>query len=287
MQLIIQIFIYGSALGMLFFLVASGFSLIFGLMRVLNYSHGSLFMLGGFVGYFTASYTGSFALGLLAGGLAAGILGLFMERLLIRPLKGNLLNQILLTFGLIYIFDEVARMIFGTRAYIQTPPEFLRGSTIILGETVPIYRIFMIFAGVAIFIAMQLLLQKTKLGMIIRAGIEKPRMVQAIGVNINLVFAATFALGCFLAGLGGAIAGPFLGAHTNIGIEQIFNAIAVVVIGGVGNFAGTFVAAILLGIVQYTISFFVPELAMASTLLLMIAVIIFKPNGLFGGAVNG
>lgn len=283
MQILIQILIYGLSLGMLYFLLSSGFSLIFGLMGVLNYSHGSLFMLGCYICYFITIQTGVFWAGLLAGAIAVGVLGLLMEVFLIRPLKGNRLNQILLTFGLIYVLDELAKMIFGTRAYMLNPPEFLQGSVRLLGEIVPKYRLFMIVVGIVIFIGMMLLLGRTKLGMIIRAGIERPNMVRAIGINVQKIFAVTFALGCALAGLGGAVAVPYLGAYPSVGTEQIFNAIAVVIIGGLGSFSSSFYAAIILGIVQYTVSYYIPELAMASTLLLMLVVIITKPNGLFGG----
>ncbi|MBR0085930.1 MAG: branched-chain amino acid ABC transporter permease, partial [Lachnospiraceae bacterium] len=152
---------------------------------------------------------------------------------------------------------------------------------------IPKYRFFMIAAGIIVFILMNLLLKKTKLGLVIRAGIEKPRMVRAIGINVQRIFAITFALGCALAGFGGAVAAPFLGAYPTIGTEQIFNAVAVVVVGGMGSFTGSFYAALLLGFLQYIVNFFVPELAMVSTLAVMLIVILLKPNGLFGGKKNG
>ena len=283
---LVQIIIYGLSLSMLYFLLASGLSLIFGLMEVLNFAHGSLFMFGGFIGYFVYTATGSFLLGLLAGAVTIGIMGFIMESTLMRPLKGNHMSQIILTFGLIYVLDELARMIFGTRAYIQTPPDWLQGSITILGEAIPKYRIFIIGAGILIFILMMLLLKRTKLGMVIRAGIDKPRMVQAIGINVKKIFAITFALGSALAGLGGAIATPFLGAYSEIGTQQIFNAVAVVVVGGIGSFTGSFYAALILGFVQYIVSYYIPELSMASTLIIMLTVIVIKPKGLFGGKAN-
>lgn len=283
MNLLIQIIVYGFSLSMLYFLLSCGFSLIFGLMGVMNFSHGSMFMWGCYITYFVYMSTGSFWAALLAGAVGIGIMGFLMERFLVRPLNGNHMNQILLTFGLVYVLDELAKIIFGTRAYIMNPPEYLQGSVPIFTENVPKYRLFMIVAGVVIFILMNLLLKKTKLGLIIRAGIEKPRMVQAVGINVQKIFAITFALGCALAGLGGAVATPFLGAYATIGTEQIFNAVAVVIVGGLGSFSGSFYASLILGFVQYIVSYFVPELSMVSTLAVMFIVIILKPKGLFGG----
>lgn len=283
MNTVLQILFYGLSLSMLFFLLSSGFSLIFGLMGVLNFSHGSMFMWGCYFAYLAYVYTGNFWLMLIAGAVGIGVMGLLMEKFLIRPLKGNHTNQILLTFGLIYVLDELAKIAFGTRAYLVSAPEWLQGSIAVGPENIPKYRIFMIIAGVVIFIVMTLLLQKTKLGLIIRAGIEKPRMVQAIGIDVQKVFLVTFALGCALAGLGGAVAVPFMGAYPSIGTEQIFNAVAVVVVGGMGSFLGSFYASLILGFAQYIVSYFFPELAMASTLIIMLVVILFKPNGLFGG----
>ena len=287
MNLLIQIVFYGLSLSMLYFLLSSGFSLIFGLMGVLNFSHGSMFMWGCYIAYFLYMSTGSIWAALLGGAIGIAVMGLLMERFLIRPLKGNHMNQILLTFGLIYVLDELAKICFGTRAYIMTPPTWLQGSVPIFGENIPKYRFFMIAAGIVVFVLMNLLLKKTKLGLIIRAGIEKPRMVRAIGIDVQKIFAVTFGLGCALAGLGGAIATPFLGAYATIGTEQIFNAIAVVIIGGMGSFSGSFYASLILGFLQYIVSYFVPELSMACALVAMLVVILLKPNGLFGGKKNG
>ncbi|GHU62446.1 branched-chain amino acid ABC transporter permease [Clostridia bacterium] len=286
MSILIQIIIYGLSLGMLYFLLSSGFSLIFGLMGVLNFAHGSMFMWGCYLGYILSLSTGSFLFGIIGAAVCIGVMGLVMEKWLIQPLRGNQLRQILLTFGLIYVLEELAKVIFGTRAYMQFPPEWLSGSAHIFSETVPQYRLFMIFAGVIVFLLMTLLLKKTKLGMIIRAGTDKPRMVQAIGINVARIFSITFALGCALAGLGGAIATPFLGAYPTIDMEQVFNAIAVVIIGGVGSFTGAFYASVILGFISYITSYFVPELSMASTLLAMLVVVMIRPNGLFGGKTS-
>lgn len=283
MNLLIQIIVYGFSLSMLYFLLSSGFSLIFGLMGVMNFSHGSMFMWGCYITYFVYMSTGNIWAALLAGAIGIGVMGLLMERFLIRPLKGNHMSQILLTFGLVYILDELAKIVFGTRAYIMNPPDWLQGSIPILSENVPKYRLFMIVSGVIIFILMNLLLKRTKLGLVIRAGIEKPRMVQAVGINVQKIFTVTFALGCALAGLGGAVATPFLGAYATIGTEQIFNAVAVVIVGGMGSFSGSFYASLILGFIQYIVSYFVPELSMVSTLVVMFIVIILKPRGLFGG----
>ncbi|MCL2367484.1 MAG: branched-chain amino acid ABC transporter permease [Oscillospiraceae bacterium] len=283
LDFVIQLMTFGLSLGMLYFLLASGFALIFGLMGVFNYAHGSLFMVGGYLCFVVTQQTGNFWLGLAAAGIGVGVLGLLLEKTLIKKLKGNIMNQIILTFGLIYVIDEIVKALFGNRAYIQQAPEILRGGVEILTQFVPRYRLFMIVAGFVILIALVLLFNKTRLGLVIRAGIEHPEMVRSIGVNIQTVFTITFALGCLLAGLGGGIALPFMGVYPNLGPEQIFNAIAVIIIGGFGNILWSFYAATILGLMQYTVSYFVPVLAMPATLLLMFLILMIRPYGLFAG----
>lgn len=286
MDILIPIIIYGSSLGMLYYLLSSGLSLIFGLMQVLNFAHGSLFMWGAYLSYSTYLFTGNFLLSIIIGGLLVAIAGGLMENFLIKPLKGNHTNQILLTFGMIYILDDIVKLIWGTRVLMPKVPDWIGGSINLLGEAVPKYRLFIIAAGLLLFVIVTLILQKSKLGMIIRAGIEKPRMVRALGINVSLIFSVTFMIGCLLAGLGGGVAGPFLSLYPEIGNEQIFNALIVVVVGGIGSFSGSFAAGLIVGLTQYVVGYYIPELSMAVTILIMLIVLIIKPSGMFGGKAN-
>ncbi|QGU96358.1 branched-chain amino acid ABC transporter permease [Clostridium bovifaecis] len=280
MSTILILIVYGISLGMLYFLLASGLSLIFGLMNVLNLAHGSLFMWGAYLSFTIYKYTNSFILGLLGGAVIVAILGAIFEKFLIKPLKGKHMYQLLMTFGLIYILDEIVKMVWGTKVMVAPKPDWLNGSIDLGSNVLPYYRLFIIIAGIIVFIGVTLLLKKTKLGMIIRAGIERPHMVRAIGINVDKVFTFTFALGAAMAGLGGAVAAPFLSLYPTIGVEQIFYALIVVVIGGIGNFSGSIAAGLLVGIVQSIIGYFVPELYMLSAILIMIVTLIAKPAGL-------
>lgn len=287
MNIVLDGLFNGLSYGMLLFVLACGFSLIFGLMAVLNFAHGSMFSWGGMIGYFVGLWTGNFWLGLLGGALGVAIIGLFVDRALIAPLKGNPISQLILTFGLIYIFQNVSKLVFGDRPYVQLPPEWLQGSFKMFGSSFSIYRLFIIVVGLIIFIVMWVLLYKTKLGMIIRAGTEKPDMVRASGINIKKIFIITFVLGCALAGFGGAVAVPYLGAYATVGDSLFFNAMAIVVIGGIGDFKGSFYASLVVGVLNWLVQYFFPNLAMATVIVFMLVVIIFKPQGLFGGKTNG
>lgn len=265
---------------MLYFLLASGLSLIFGLMNVLNLAHGSLFMWGAYMSFTVYKYTNSFILGLIVGAVFVGLIGGVVEKYLIKPLKGKHMYQLLMTFGLIYILDEVVKIIWGTKVMVAPKPDWLNGSIDLGSNTLPYYRIFIIVAGVLVFVGVTLLLKKTKLGMIIRAGIERPHMVRALGINVGMIFTITFMLGAAMAGFGGAVAGPFLSLYPAIGVEQIFYALIVVVIGGIGNFSGSIVAGLLVGIIQSIVGYYVPELYMISAIAIMIVTLIVKPQGL-------
>ncbi|MCL2367936.1 MAG: branched-chain amino acid ABC transporter permease [Oscillospiraceae bacterium] len=284
----IQLLIFAISLGMLYFLLASGFSLIFGLMKVVNYAHASLFMWGGYLTWWFYGATDSFILGMLIAVVIVTIAGVLMEVFLIRNIKGIRENQILLTFGMIYIFDELLKITFGTRAISPTRPPFLTGNVELFGIELPIFRMLIIVAGIVVFIIVTLLLKRTKLGMTITAGTERPHMVRAVGINIRKVFTLTFALGCALAALGGGLSAFFLGLHPGLSIDQLFNMLIVVVIGGIGSFTGSFVAALLLALLEYFVGLYFPGFAMVASMLFMLVVLIVKPQGLLvkGGSLQ-
>ncbi len=293
---LISIVLQGLTLGMLFFLIASGLSLIFGLMDVLNFAHGSIFMIGGYVAWatteaLTPSVTNSdliFALSLLAGTLVGAALGAAIEYLGIRPLYKRPIFQVLLTLGLVFVFTELVKWIWGGSVHTMAKPESLAGAAFILGRPFPLYRLFLIVLGFAVLGVIWLLLRRSRVGLIIRAGVENPEMVQALGIDVRKAFTLVFALGSGMAALGGAAAAPFLGLVPELGIDYQLNAFVVVIIGGLGSFPGSAAGAILVGLgrafADYQLS---PLLARATVVGLMALVLLIKPTGLFGVKKGG
>ena len=285
--MILQLILFSLSLSMVYFVLSSGFSLIFGLMGVLNYAHASLVMWGAYFTYFGYRLTGNFVLGLLLGIVVVVAVGAAMELFLIRNIRGSETNQLLLTFGLIYILNELVKIFFGTSTIFPTRPALFTKS-IPMGDMVfPVYRIILIIMGVVVFILLTFLIDKTRLGMTIRAGTEKPRMVRALGINIRNIFTSTFCIGCLLAALGGGLACFFLGLYPGLANDQLFNILIIVIIGGIGSIKGTFVASLLTGVVQYFVGYYYPTLSMAASLILMVVILVIKPEGLYkAGAGN-
>lgn len=281
-ELYLNLVLNGLSMGMLYFLLCSGFSLVFGLLRVLNFSHGSMIMWGAYLGVSLTKIFSSFSLALVVTGLAMGTLGVFIEFFLIRRLYGNELFQLLLTFGLIFILDEAVKLVWGPGVFSVQNPTFLQGSMLILGEPFTFYRLFILSFGVTTCLLIYILLKKTKLGLIIRAGIENKEMVRALGININKVFTLVCGLSGFLGGVAGFILGGFSGLSPEMGFHQIINILVIVVIGGLGSFVGTAVAAIVVGLTESFVGFLLPEFAMISLFVVMFVVLSIKPSGLFG-----
>ncbi|HEU4963490.1 MAG TPA: branched-chain amino acid ABC transporter permease [Bacilli bacterium] len=283
MALFLSLLLNGLALGMLIFLIAVGLSLIFGLMGVLNFAHGAIFAWGAYVGWMVYTSTGSFLLAILAGTAAGFVIGWVMERVFIRAFYGNHVAQILLTLGLMIVMTEGIKAIWGPNILGFDPPTWLQGTVPILGELFPIYRIFVIGVGLLVLIGVHLLLTRTKYGIIIRAGVQDPEMVQALGINVKQVFSLVFAFGAALASFGAVVAGPMFGSIVpEIGMTHQLNAFIVVVIGGTGNFIGAAVGALLVGLTQTFMAYYLPEAAVAVNVALMALVLILRPQGLFG-----
>ncbi|MCR4672177.1 MAG: branched-chain amino acid ABC transporter permease [Lachnospiraceae bacterium] len=285
--MIVQLILFSISLAMVYFVLSAGFSLIFGLMDVLNYAHASFVMWGAYFTYFAYQRTGSFILGLLIG-IAVGVaVGTAIEVFLIRNIRGDQTNQLLLTFGLIYIMNELVKIFFGTSTIFPNRPALFQKS-IPMGDLVfPVYRLILIIMGVVVYILLMLLINKTRLGMTIRAGTENPKMVRACGINIRNIFTMSFGIGIFLAALGGGLACFFLGLYPDLANDQLFNILVIVIIGGVGSIQGTFVASILIGLTQYFVGYYFPVLSMAASMILMVIILIIKPTGLFkAGASN-
>ena len=289
MDLIINLTLNGLATGMLIFLLAAGLTLIFGLMDVLNFAHGGLFAWGAYSGLWVYQQTGSFIIG-IAGAIITGcLLGIITEKWIIKPVYGNHVQQILITLGLMLVLSEMLKVIWGPNQLTASPPDYLKGSWELGGVIVIKYRIFIILVGLFIFAAVQYILKNTKVGLVVRAGVMNKEMVQALGINIQKVFMFVFMIGAGMAALGGVLLGPYSGViHAGMGMEFAILAFIVVVIGGMGNFKGSVLAAILVGLSGSFMAYYVPDLSLAVNMLLMAVVLIIRPQGLFGaGGVRG
>lgn len=282
MHLILTLALYGLAGGMLLFLISSGLSLIFGLMNVLNFAHGSIFMWGAYVGMTVFTVTGNFPLSLAAGAGAGAVTGFLMEYFTIRPLYHRHIYQILLTLGLMLVLDELVKTAWGPAVMSFPKPPGLDGAVALLGRDFPVYRIFVIAVGLVVLAGMYLFLNRSKIGIIIRAGVENAEMVQALGINVRRIFTLVFALGAALAALGGVVAGPLVGIYPQMGADNQLGAFIVVVLGGLGSYAGSAVGSLLVGLSQSFIGYYFPQGAMALNVLLMTVVLLIKPEGLFG-----
>jgi branched-chain amino acid transport system permease protein len=274
----------GLTFAALLFVVASGFTLIFGLLRIVNLAHGALYLLGGYIGYTIASQTGSFLLGGVAAMAGVALTGLVLDQGLLRFVRGFELRQVLLTLGVAFVLNDMALVIWGGDSFTVPIPEALRGATQIFGVFYPKYRLFVLVLGVLIFIALWLLLNRTRLGALIRAGVDDAEMVEACGVDVRRVFLATFLLGSALAGLGGLIGGAFLSLYPSADAEILVFSLAVVIIGGRGSLVGVAVGSVLVGLLNTVGQVMFPELAYFVIFGPMALLLAFRPLGLFGRA---
>ncbi|MCQ6278838.1 branched-chain amino acid ABC transporter permease [Bacillus sp. EB600] len=282
MDLLMNLTINGLATGMLIFLLAAGLTLIFGLMDVLNFAHGGLFAWGAYSGIWIFTKTGSFLIG-IAGAIIVGfLLGILTERWIIKPVYGNHVQQILITLGFMLVLSELLKVVWGPNQIIASPPDYLKGSWELGGVLIIKYRAFIIFIGLVVFGLVQYMLKKTKIGLVVRAGVMNKDMVQALGINIQKVFMYVFMIGSGMAALGGVLFGPYSGViNAGMGMDFAILAFIVVVIGGMGNFTGSVLAAILVGLASSFLAYYVPDLSLAVNMLLMAIVLIVRPQGLF------
>ena len=274
----------GATFAALLFVVGSGFTLIFGLMRIVNLAHGALYLLGGYVAFSVAMKTGSFALGIACAAGAVAIAGLLIDVVLLRFVRGNDLRQVLLTVGVALVLHDAMLVIWGGDTFTVPVPQWLQGPVQFLGMTYPVYRLFVLGVGVAIFLGLWLLLNKTRLGALIRAGVDDAEMVEAMGVNIRRVFIYTLMLGTALAGIGGALGGAFLSLYPTADAEILVFSLAVVIIGGRGSLAGAAVGALLVAMLATFGQVWFPELAYFVIFGPMAVLLAFRPLGLFGRA---
>ncbi|MBP3973124.1 branched-chain amino acid ABC transporter permease [Pseudoxanthomonas spadix] len=269
--------------GLLLFLIASGLTLVFGIMHIINLAHGALYMIGAYMAFWLTSVLGNFWLAALAALPIALLLGITLEKLLIQRIyKRDHLDQVLLTFGLILVFDAMQSILWGNDVHSVPVPESLRGA-IVLTENLeyPVYRLFLSGVCVAIAIAMYVILQKTRLGMIIRGGTSNREMVQALGINISWTHTLVFAVGTTLAAFAGVLAAPISSVYPGMGNEVLIICFVVVVIGGIGSIKGAFLGALMVGLTSTWGAVLVPHFAGAVVYALMAVIVLWKPRGLF------
>lgn len=298
MELFATLTINGVATGMLIFLIAVGLSLIFGLMDVLNFSHGALSMWGAYFGLWVYKSLDSkliveqpspwlsllfFIIGIIAAIAIGAALGFFIERYIIRPVYGNHVQQILITMGIMLILNEMVKLVWGSNIIHAPAPQILDGSKAIAGIDVIKYRIMIILIGLIVLVGLVYLLKKTKIGLIVRAGVSNKEMVQSLGINVKKVFTFVFMLGAGLAALGGMLMAPFMNqVYPSMGTEKQLLAFVVVVIGGMGSVTGSALAGVIVGLTEAYMLYFFPEAALAVNVLLMAIVLLLKPSGLLG-----
>ena len=275
----------GLALGAIYVLVALGMSLLFGMLTVVNFAHGAFYMVGAYVAVALAGLGGNFWVCLFFVPLAVGLLGLAVERALVRPLYGRGIDDpLLLTFGLSYVMVEAVRILFGTQGVAFDTPDALVGATDIGVGYFPTYRLFVVAVAAALLLGLWLFLERTPYGLIIRAGARDPQIVQILGIDVGRVWLVVFGIGTGIAGLAGLLAAPLQGASPEMGDSVLAIAFVVTVVGGMGSLLGAVLAGLLVGVVVSLTSLFAPEMAQVSVFALMAVVLLLRPQGFFGRA---
>jgi branched-chain amino acid transport system permease protein len=276
-------FLHGLAYAGLLFLVSAGLTLVFGMMNVLNFAHAVMYMLGAYFSFTLLQITGQFWLCLVVCPLLLFIIGALVERFLLRRVHAyGHLHELLLTFGLAYILTELVKWIWGNYPLAVNIGGFLGTTVQLFGITYPVYRIFIFVCAILVGTAMALILFRTRLGIILRAAVNDSEMVNALGFNVPLVFTGVFGFGAALSGLAGVIAGPLLTTYPGMASEILIDAFVVIVVGGFGSLGGAVVASLLIGELQSFGVLLFPKLSLALVYMLMAAVLIIKPSGLFG-----
>ena len=282
-DLIVMQLFFGLAIGSVYVLLASGLSIIYGLLDVVNFAHGTFAMLGAYAVFLAVTLTGSFAVGIASAVVVVAILGMVIEFVLLKPLYGkDPLLPLLLTFGLSVAIPDFMKVIFGLIGKPVSYPEALSGSTTLGLLTFSNYRLFVIFFTMAILISLWLFLKKSDLGMIIRAATRDRLMVQVLGINTSRIWSIGFALGIGLAALAGAISAPMMAATPDMGVEMTMVAFVVTVVGGLGSLGGAIVGGLLIGVIVAFTSLFAGEYSTVAMYFCMAVILLIRPRGLFG-----
>jgi branched-chain amino acid transport system permease protein len=275
----------GLALGAIYVLLALGMSLLFGMLTVVNFAHGAFYMLGAYAGIMLLGFGGNFWACLVLAPVLVGLLGMLVERFLIRPLYGRGIDYpLLLTFGLAYVMVELVRIGFGTTGIPFDTPDALIGAVDIGVGYFPLYRLFVIAVAAVVLLALWLFLERTPYGLIIRAGARDPQIVRILGIDIGRVWLVVFGIGTGLAALAGLLAAPLQGASPEMGGPILVEALVVTVVGGMGSLLGAVLAGLLVGLVVSMTSLFEPEMAQVAIFALMALVLLIRPQGFFGRA---
>jgi branched-chain amino acid transport system permease protein len=272
----------GISFGMLLFLLAAGLSLIYGLMKVLNLTHGSFYLLGGYVGLAVLHLSGSFVLAVVAGSFAIAAIGVIMERFFLRRLHSQELPQALLTFGFLFIFSDLATVIWGANPQTIPKPALLAGALQLGGFFYPYYRLFIIVLGLVIAAVLWWLQDGTRLGAMLRASVDDEEVARALGINVSLLFTLVFGFGAFLAALGGVMGGPIVGIYPGADFDVMLLGFVVVIIGGLGSLKGALVGSLAVGLLDNFGKVFFPELALFTIFAPMAVILALRPAGLFG-----
>lgn len=283
MELVLLNLLNGISYGIVLFLIAAGLSVILGVMGIVNLAHGAIFIIGGFVGLTVAHQTGSFLLGILAGAVGSGVIGVIIERGILRFLYKQDLQQVLVTFGFVYIFTNLMLWIWGPFPKSAFVPSYFSGSIPIAGFSLPVHRFAVIGFGIVICFILWWVQDKTKIGAIIRAGMDDAEMVSGLGINLTPINTLCFLFGSFVAGAGAVIGVQVFGSVTfNGGMDMLLVAIAVVVVGGVGKVQGALVGALIIGIIDTFGRVYFPQIAEFTMYMLLILILIVRPSGLLG-----
>lgn len=285
-RLFLVTFLNGLTLASLYFIVASGFTLVFGLMRNVNLAHGSLYLLGGYIGFIVAEKTGYWLLAMAAGFSVAALAGLLMQVLVLRHMQGQDLRQTMVTIGLSVVVADLLIWIFTAQVHQMEAPEWLQGPIrgIPIINAYSAYRLSLLGMGIVIGVGLWLLLNRTRVGMMIRAGVDDRAMLAAAGVNVNLVFAITFALGAGLAGLGGVIGAVELSMVPGEDTRLLLASLIVVIVGGMGSVVGAALGAVILGLAETYGLAYAPTYSVVFTFLILVLVLAFRPRGILGRA---
>jgi branched-subunit amino acid ABC-type transport system permease component len=277
----------GLAYGFLLFLLSVGLTLIFGMLDVVNLAHGSYYMLGAYAGLTVIAFVGNFWVALLVAPVVVAVVGAVVERSCLRPLyRRGPLDQVLLTFGLIYVFEDLVKGIWGGRIRSIPTPDLFTSSVNLWGAVIPSYRLFVIAFGLAMAVALWLLIERTRLGAIIRAGVFDAEMSAGMGINVSRVFTLVFAFGAGLAGLSGVIAGPIQSAYPPMGASILVPALIVVVVGGLGSLKGSLAGSLVIGQAETFGKVWLPGASMVIIYVVMALILLFRPQGLFGRALK-
>ncbi|MDB5838336.1 MAG: transporter ATP-binding protein [Herminiimonas sp.] len=273
----------GLTLASLYFLVASGFTLVFGLMRNVNLAHGSLYLLGAYTGFVVGDATGSWLLAVAAGFAGSALLGLFLQVAVFRFMQGQDLRQTMVTIGISIVLADIMLWIWGGEIYQFDPPAWMIGSTKLwVVQTFSTYRLLLLLASIVIGIGLWLFLNRTRVGMLIRAGVDDRAMLSAAGVNVQLVFAITFAVGAGLAGFAGVVGGTALSIAPGEDTRYLLASLVVVIVGGMGSVTGAAIGALLIGVAEQYGLAYAPTYGVVFTFVIMAFVLAFRPQGILG-----